>query len=45
MVRNASGMAIGAKNRRFSSMIFHEKMKKLLNEVEKCFFGALTIAF
>ena len=45
MVRNAYGMAIPEKNRRFSSRKIDEKMKNCLKWVVRRAFRALTIAF
>ena len=45
MVRNAYGMAIPEKNRRFSGRKIDKKMKKCLKWVVRRAFRALTIAF
>ena len=45
MVRNAYGMVIPEKNRRFSSRKIDEKMKNGLKWVVRRAFRALTIAF
>ena len=45
MVRNAYGMAIYAKNRRFFSRKIDKKMKNGLKWVVRRAFRALTIAF
>ena len=45
MVRNAYGMAIPEKNRRFSSRKINKKMKHGLKWVVRRAFRALTIAF